>query len=283
MGEFVRIVEVGARDGLQNEDKIVPAQDKIKFIKLLSESGLKTIEATSFVSPKAIPQMADAVEVFSSLDLNNGIDYPCLVPNLKGLETALKAGVKEISLFTATSDAFTKKNINCTVDESFERMQAVVDEAKKHQLKMRGYVSTAFGCPYQGEVTKEKLLEVSKRLLDLGVYEVSIGDTIGVGKPEQMDEYLTLLCAELPVEKLAMHLHDTYHNALNNIEVSLNKGIRVFDSSTSGLGGCPYADGATGNVSTESVLELLSKLGYSTNVDMQKIKEAGSFIRSVIG
>jgi hydroxymethylglutaryl-CoA lyase len=176
-----------------------------------------------------------------------------------------------------------RKNINCTVDESFERMQAVVDEAKKHQLKMRGYVSTAFGCPYQGEVTKEKLLEVSKRLLDLGVYEVSIGDTIGVGKPEQVDEYLTLLCAELPVEKLAMHLHDTYHNALNNIEVSLNKGIRVFDSSTSGLGGCPYADGATGNVSTESVLELLSKLGYSTNVDMQKIKEAGSFIRSVIG
>jgi hydroxymethylglutaryl-CoA lyase len=279
----VKIVEVGARDGLQNEDRIVKTQDKLKFIKFLSETGLTCIEATSFVSPKAIPQMFDAKEVVSGLNLDADIDYPCLVPNLKGLEAALSVGVKEISVFTATSDTFNKKNINATVEESFLRLQKVTQKAKQNNVKIRGYVSTAFGCPYDGVMSKEKLLDVTQKLFELGAYEVSIGDTIGIATPEQTDEYLKFILNYMDRHKIAMHMHDTYKRALQNIEVSLEHGISVFDSSTSGLGGCPYAEGATGNVATEDVLNLMTKHNIETGVDLAIIQKAGQFIRSIIG
>lgn len=278
---MIRIVEVGPRDGLQNEKSIIPTEDKFKFISLLSESGLKTIEVTSFVKAPAIPQMTDAVELYGKVKSelsNRGISYPCLVPNMKGYETAKKSGVKEIAIFTATSDSFTKKNINATVDESFERMKEVTEAARKDGIQIRGYVSTAFGCPYEGTMPVTKLIDVTKRLFELGVYEVSIGDTIGVAQPKQVRSYLRSIKNEFPVGKLAMHLHDTRGMALTNIYVSLEEGITTFDSSAGGLGGCPYAKGATGNVATEDVWYLLQSEGLDTGIDIQKLAEASRFI-----
>ena len=283
---MIRLVEVGPRDGLQNEKSILDTNDKFSFIKALAESGLKSIEVTSFVKAPAIPQMADATELFTKVKnelSGQGISFPCLVPNLKGYETAKSLGVKEIALFTATSDSFTKKNINATVDESFDRMKEVAQEAKKDNVLVRGYVSTAFGCPYEGTMDVKKLISVTKRLFELGVYEVSVGDTIGVAVPMQVRSYIRALKSEFPVGKLAMHFHDTRGIALTNIYASLEEEITTFDSSAGGLGGCPYAKGATGNVATEDVWYLLNSLGLDTGVDIHKLAEASRFILEKVG
>lgn len=283
---MIRIVEVGPRDGLQNEKSILSTEDKFHFISALTESGLKSIEVTSFVKAPAIPQMADAAELFGRVKnelSDKGISFPCLVPNLKGYETAKKLGVKEIALFTATSDSFTKKNINATVDESFERMKEVAEAANKDKIMIRGYISTAFGCPYEGTMDVKKLISVTKRLFDLGVYEVSVGDTIGVAIPMQVRSFLRALKSEFPVGKLAMHFHDTRGMALTNIYASLEEGITTFDSSAGGLGGCPYAKGATGNVATEDVWYLLNSQGLDTGIDIAKLAEASSFILGKLG
>lgn len=283
---MIKIVEVGARDGLQNEKTILSTDDKFKFISLLSETGLKTIEITSFVKPTAIPQMGDAVELFTKVNQSLGstsINLPCLVPNIKGYESAKALGVKEIALFSATSDSFTKKNINATVDESFDRMKEVADAARKDGVKIRGYISTAFGCPYEGVMSVDKLIHVTKRFFELGAYEVSVGDTIGVATPKQVREYIREMKKHFPVEKLAMHFHDTRGMALTNIHVSIEEGITTFDSSAGGLGGCPYAKGATGNVATEDVWYLVQSLGLETGIDIKKLAEASRFILDKIG
>jgi hydroxymethylglutaryl-CoA lyase len=281
----VKIVEVGPRDGLQNEKISLSLEDKLEYIRLLANSGLTTIEATSFVRADKIPQMGDASKLFSEiskLDNFDSINFPCLVPNQKGYELASKVGVKEISLFSATSDQFTQKNINCSVEESFERMKAVADLAKKDGVKIRGYISTAFGCPYAGEMSSKSLVEVVEKFLDLGVYEISIGDTIGVATPKQVDDYLKAILKVTTRNKIAMHFHDTRGMALSNILVSLEHGIETFDASSGGLGGCPYATGATGNIATEDVIYLLESLGIKTGIDLKKIVEASKFILSKV-
>lgn len=283
---MIKIVEVGARDGLQNEKTILSTDDKFQFISLLSETGLKTIEITSFVKPTAIPQMGDAVELFTKVNKQLGsssINLPCLVPNIKGYETAKALGVKEIALFSATSDSFAKKNINATVDESFDRMKEVADAAKKDGVRIRGYISTAFGCPYEGLMSVDKLVHVTKRFFELGAYEVSVGDTIGVATPNQVRDYIRELKKHFPVEKLAMHFHDTRGMALTNIHVSIQEGITTFDSSAGGLGGCPYAKGATGNVATEDVWYLVQSLGLETGIDIAKLAAASKFILEKVG
>lgn len=282
----IRIVEVGPRDGLQNEKSILSTEAKLKYIKLLSETGLSVIEITSFVNASSIVQMADAKILFPKvLEIikDKSISLPCLVPNMKGYENAKKAGVREISLFTATSSEFTKKNINCSVDESFEKMKSVAKAALVDGMKIRGYISTAFGCPYVGEMNVETLITVSKRFFDLGVYEISIGDTIGQATPKLVDSFLMQMRNELPFEKIAMHFHDTNGRALDNIEISLNHGIKVFDASSGGLGGCPYAEGATGNISTEKVVKLLNSKKLRSGVDLSKLEKASTFILSKIG
>lgn len=278
---MIKIVEVGARDGLQNEKTILSTEDKFKFITMLKASGLRSIEVTSFVKAPAIPQMGDANELFGLVRSNlmdGDVGFPCLVPNMQGYENAMKAGVKEIALFSATSDSFAKKNVNATVDETFVRMKDVADAAKRDGIKVRGYVSTAFGCPYEGAMSAEKLISVAKRFIDLGVYEVSVGDTIGVATPKQVAEFLKDLVKEVPVNKLAMHFHDTRGMALTNILKSVEAGVTVYDSSAGGLGGCPYAKGATGNVATEDVWYLLQSLGLETGIDVKKLSEASQFI-----
>lgn len=279
---MIKIVEVGARDGLQNEKAVIPTADKIEFISLLGETGLKTIEVTSFVKASAIPQMSDAEELYKGIKKLPGICYPCLVPNMKGYEVAKSLGVKEIALFSATSDSFAKKNVNATVDETFEKMKDVAAEAKKDGIKVRGYISTAFGCPYEGHMPIEKLVNVTKRFFDLGVYEVSVGDTIGVAIPKQVTEYIKTLKAQFPIEKLAMHFHDTRGMAVTNILMSLEQGIKTFDSSAGGLGGCPYAKGATGNVATEDVWYLLKSQGLETGIDIAKLAKASAYILSKV-
>jgi hydroxymethylglutaryl-CoA lyase len=278
---MIRIVEVGPRDGLQNEKSILSTEDKFQFISALSESGLKTIEVTSFVKAPAIPQMADAVDLYKKVSTSlgqKGVSFPCLVPNLKGYETAKSLGVKEIALFTATSETFTKKNINATIDESFERMKAVAQEAKSDGVLIRGYISTAFGCPYEGSIDVKKLIDVTRRLFELGVYEVSVGDTIGVAIPQQVRSFIRSLKNEFPIGKLAMHFHDTRGMAPTNIYVALEEGITTFDSSAAGLGGCPYAKGATGNVATEDVWYLMHSQGLDTGIDINKLAKASKFI-----
>lgn len=281
----VKIVEVGPRDGLQNEASFVATEDKIAYIELLAKAGLKNIEATSFVSPKAVAQMADSTEVYRGLSnvLKNTTSFPCLVPNEKGMEAALAAGIKEIAIFTATSDEFNQKNINTDVEGSFKRLQIVVDMAKQNNVKIRGYVSTAFGCPYAGEIGVQKLIEVTKRLLVLGAQEVSIGDTIGIATPGQVESYLTTLLKEVPADKLAMHFHDTRAMAILNIFISYRMGIRTFDASSGGLGGCPYAKGASGNVATEEVVRLFNSMGVETGVDLAKLVKASEFILKKLG
>lgn len=279
--ESVRIVEVGPRDGLQNEKKSLSLKDKLTYIDLLALSGLKTIEAASFVRADKIPQMADARELFSQLKKRFDFDlinFPCLVPNLKGFETAKASGVKEISLFSATSDAFTQKNINCSVEESFHRMKDVAALAKKDGLRIRAYISTAFGCPYAGHMSAESLVEVIEKFLDLGVYEISIGDTIGVARPKQVYEYLKLMKKSIDLSMVAMHFHDTRGMAIANILTSLEMGISIFDSSSGGLGGCPYAKGASGNVATEELIYLFDSQGIKHGVDLEKLIKASEFI-----
>ena len=278
----VKIVEVGPRDGLQNEKGVIPAADKIRFIDLLSETGLKTVEATSFVSPKWVPQLADAEEVYNGIRKKPGVSYPVLVPNEKGMERALAAGVTEIAVFTAASESFNQKNINASIAESIERFKPVMALAAKANVKVRGYISTVIGCPYEGAIKPEAVARVTKELAALGCYEISLGDTIGVGTPVKAQAMLKAAAAEVPMAKLAVHFHDTYGQALANIHACLELGVAVVDSSTSGLGGCPYAKGATGNVATEDVLFMLSGMGIETGVDMTKLLAAGSFISGVL-
>ncbi len=281
----VKIVEVGPRDGLQNEKTVLETDDKFTYISMLKDAGLKTIEVTSFVKPPAIPQMRDAVELFTLVKDRIGlsdVSFPCLVPNMYGYEKARALGVKEIALFSATSDSFTKKNVNATVNETFERMAEVAQVAKKDNVRMRGYISTAFGCPYEGKMEVGKLIKVAERFLDLGVYEISVGDTIGVAVPEQVRAYLRDFLRSIPSDKTAMHFHDTRGMALTNILISLEAGIKVFDSSSGGLGGCPYAKGATGNVATEDVWYLMQSLGIKTGIDVKKLSEASAFILSKV-
>ncbi len=276
------IVEVGARDGLQNEKLTVPTGDKIRFIDLLSESGLRWIEATSFVRPKAIPQLADAAEVFSGIRKAPGVRYPVLVPNLKGYERAKGCGADAIAVFTAASEAFTRRNINMTIEESIVTFADVIRRAKSDGLWVRGYVSTAFGSPFGDVVTPQAVRDVCIRLVELGCDEISVGDTIGVGVPSQVEELVPLLAHAISLDRLALHFHDTRGTALANIYAALQQGVHIFDSSAGGLGGCPYAPGATGNVGTEDVLYMLHGMSIETGVDLAKVRAASRFIRGVI-
>ncbi len=283
---MIRIVEVGPRDGLQNEKSILSTDDKFEFIRLLSETGLKTIETTSFVKAPAIPQMADAHDLYTRVRDHLGkteVSYPCLVPNMHGLNDALALGVREIALFSATSDTFAKKNVNATVAETFDRMRPVALEAKKNGLRVRAYVSTAYGCPYEGTIALSKLAKVIEDFMAMDVYEISIGDTTGIATPKQVEESLKVLVPQFGVSKLAMHFHDTRGMALTNILKCIEAGITTFDASAGGLGGCPYAKGATGNVATEDVWYLCHSLGLKTGVDLDKLVAASSFILKKVG
>jgi len=279
----VTLVEMGARDGLQNEAAVISTDDKVRFIDLLSQTGLRWIEATSFVSPKAIPQLSDAPEVFARIVKAPGVRYLVLVPNLKGYERAKAAGADTIAVFTASSEAFTKRNINMTIDESLETFRAVVRRAKDDGMWVRGYVSTAFGSPFGDTVTPQMVVDVSVKLMEMGCDELSIGDTIGVGVPSQVEELVPMLAKQIPLDRLAMHFHDTRGTALSNVYAALQQGIHIFDSSAGGLGGCPYAPGATGNVGTEDVLYLLHSMGIETGVDLAKVRAASRFIAAAVG
>lgn len=274
----VTIVEVGPRDGLQNEKVTIPTEVKVQYITSLGDAGLRVIEAGAFVSPKWVPQMADTAQVYAEIPKDPGVEYPVLVPNMRGLERAIEAGVKSVSIFTAASDTFNKRNINMTIDESFESYGPVVVRARAEGMKVRGYVSTAFGCPYENEVPPEKVLEVCARLLDLGCYEVSVGDTIGVGTPMQVQGVIGMLLQVIPASKLAMHFHDTRGTALANTLAALEMGIGTFDASSGGLGGCPYAPGASGNLATEDLVYMLDRMGIDTGVDMNRLVQASSII-----
>jgi hydroxymethylglutaryl-CoA lyase len=278
----IHVVEVGPRDGLQNEPVFVPTEAKIHFINLLSDAGLPVVEATSFVNPKAIPALADADRVFPAIEKRPGVRYPVLVPNVRGLERALAAGAREIALFTAASETFTRRNINMGIAESLAVFAAVMEQAKPAGLWARGYVSTAFGCPYEGAVPPAKVVEVTERLFALGCAEVSIGDTIGVATPNQVTEMVALLSGVAPVEKIALHLHDTRGTALANAYAGLERGITCFDSAAGGLGGCPYAPGASGNLATEDLLYMLHGLGAETGVDLEKVVAASQYLRGVL-
>ncbi|OAI47372.1 hydroxymethylglutaryl-CoA lyase [Gammaproteobacteria bacterium SCGC AG-212-F23] len=279
----VKIVEVGPRDGLQNEAEFVPTKVKIELIERLNATGLSVIEATSFVSPKWVPQMADHVEVFQKINKLADISYPVLVPNMQGLEEALQCNVKEIAVFTAASETFTQRNINCSIAESFDRFKPVMDAAKEAHLKIRGYVSCVLGCPYEGEINPQKVAEVAERLYEAGCYEISLGDTIGVGTPLTTQTMLEAVTQKIPTHVLAGHFHDTYGQALVNIYAALTMGIHTFDSSVSGLGGCPYAPGAAGNVATEDLVYMLNGLRIHTGVDLPKLIEVGDFISKYLG
>lgn len=279
----VEITEVGPRDGLQNESEFVDTETKIEFINLLSQSGLKQIEATSFVSPRAIPQLADCEEVINGITNHPGIEYSALVPNEKGMNKALASNVKSVALFTAASETFNQKNINCSIAESIERFNPVMQLAKENGIKTRAYISCALGCPYEGQIQPRQVVKVLNQLLPLGLDEFSFGDTIGVGTPGQTQALLNVLLDILPKEKIVMHFHDTYGQAVANIYTSLQLGIFRFDSSTAGLGGCPYARGASGNVATEDVLYLMHGLGIETGVDIYKIVAAGDMICTALG
>jgi len=274
----VRIVEVGARDGLQNEKAIVPAAVKIELIDRLSATGLQTIEATSFVSPKWVPQLADAAEVFAAIGKKPGVRYPVLVPNQQGYERARAVGATEIAVFTAASEAFNRKNINATIDESIERFIPVLDRAKADGVAVRGYVSTVLGCPYQGDVPVADVVRVAKRLHDLGCYEISLGDTIGIGTPVKARAMLAAVASEVPMAALAVHFHDTRGQALANILACLELGVAVVDAAVSGVGGCPYARGATGNVASEDVVYMLRGMGVDTGIDLPKLIETGRWL-----
>ena len=271
----VKIVDVGPRDGLQNEAKSVPAEAKIAFIERLADAGIKSVEAGAFVSPKWVPQMADTAQVLAGLKRKPGTHYPVLVPNMKGFEAALASNVEEIAVFGAASESFSQKNINCSIAESLERFAPVVAAAKDKRIRVRGYVSCVLGCPYEGDIAVSAVADVAAKLHEMGCYEVSLGDTIGVGTPAKAQAMLDAVSARVPVEHLAVHFHDTYGQALANILACLERGVAVADSSTAGLGGCPYAKGASGNVATEDVLYMLNGLGIETGVDLDQVARAG--------
>lgn len=279
----VKLVEVGPRDGLQNERTPLDVDTKVEFINRLSESGLAVIEATSFVSPKWVPQLADADEVMARITRKPGVSYPVLVPNIKGMERALAAGVEEVAVFTAASETFSQKNTNCAIDESIDRFRPVVARAKEAGVRVRGYISCVLGCPYEGKVDRRQVADVAKRLYELGCYEVSLGDTIGVGTPLQARDMVSQTASEVPIERLAVHFHDTRGQALANILACLEIGVSVVDASVGGLGGCPYANGATGNVASEDVLYMLHGMDIETGVDLDMLVEAGRFINAKLG
>ena len=277
----VRIVEVGARDGLQNE-KTVSTADKVALINALSAAGLKDIEAGAFVSPKWVPQMADSADVISALNLPD-VNLSALTPNLKGAQAAHAVGIKEFAIFTAASESFCQKNINCSIDESIERFSEVMAFAKANNIRVRGYVSCVLGCPYEGDIDPQAVLSVSQKLLDLGCYEVSLGDTIGVGTAKKVTQLIELLLTHIDKAKLAVHFHDTYGQALTNIYAALSLGIATVDAAVAGLGGCPYAKGASGNVATEDVVYLLQGLGIEHSIDLQRLSDAGWEITKALG
>jgi hydroxymethylglutaryl-CoA lyase len=274
----VRIVEVGPRDGLQNEAGAVPLEAKVELIGALAEAGLKTIEAGSFVSPKWVPQMADTAGVLARLDLQSDVSYPVLVPNLQGLDRALNLGVREVAVFGSASESFSQRNINCSIEESFDRFAPVVERARGHGLRVRGYVSCVLGCPYEGDIAPETVARVASRLFAMGCYEISLGDTIGTGTPTKALKLIEGVASEIPLESLALHYHDTYGQALANIVACLELGVSVVDSAVAGLGGCPYAEGASGNVATEDVVYMLRGMDIATGVDLDALAEAGRLI-----
>jgi hydroxymethylglutaryl-CoA lyase len=279
----VKIVEVGPRDGLQNEAQSVSIADKLKLIELLTAAGLRTIEAGSFVNPRWVPQMAGSDELFSRLLKKPGVTYAALVPNMKGFDRALEVGVEEVAVFAAASESFSQKNTNCSIDESIARFEPLLLAAQANNLPVRGYVSCVAGCPYEGEVAVAKVTEVAQRLHGLGCYEISLGDTIGTGTAGHFSRLLEQVMRQIPVTQLAVHCHDTYGQALSNIYASLQMGVSVVDSSVAGLGGCPYAKGASGNVATEDLVYLLQGLGIDCGVDLAAAIRAGNFISQQLG
>ena len=279
----VRLVEVGPRDGLQNEKQPISVADKVRLVDDLSAAGLSHIEVGSFVSPKWVPQMAGSAEVFAQIQQQQGITYAALTPNLKGFEDALVAGVKEVAVFAAASEAFSQKNINCSISESLERFVPVMQAAKANGIRVRGYVSCVLGCPYNGAIDPQQVAHVAAELFAMGCYEVSLGDTIGTGTPGATRQLIEVVAGKIPREQIAGHFHDTYGQALANIYASLLEGISVFDSSVAGLGGCPYAKGASGNVSTEDVLYMLNGLGIQTGINLDQLIVAGQRICTLLG
>jgi hydroxymethylglutaryl-CoA lyase len=274
----VRLCEVGPRDGLQNEKALLPTDVKVALIDMLTDAGLPAIEATSFVSPKWVPQMADAADVMARIARKAGVRYPVLTPNLKGFDAARAAGADEVAVFVAATESFSKRNINCSIAESLERARPVFDAARESAIRVRGYISVVLGCPYEGDVDPAAVADIAAALHALGAYEISLGDTIGTGTAGKTQALLRLVATRVPIEALAGHFHDTYGQALANIYASLEVGVATFDCSVAGLGGCPYAKGATGNVATEDVVYLLDGLGIETGVDMAKLRRAGRFI-----
>jgi hydroxymethylglutaryl-CoA lyase len=280
---LVRMVEVGPRDGLQNEAAAVPTEVKVGLIDRLTEAGFPAIEATSFVSPKWVPQMSDAAAVMAAIKRRSGVRYPVLTPNLKGFEAALAAGCDEVAVFVAASETFSRKNINCSIMESLERARPVAAAAAAHRVRVRGYISCVLGCPYEGEVRPERVRDVAAALQAMGCYEISLGDTIGTGTPGKARALIATVGEAVPIDRQAGHFHDTYGQALANIYAALEMGVATFDSSVSGLGGCPYAKGATGNVASEDVLYLLQGLSIETGVDMTQLRIAGRYISDFLG
>jgi hydroxymethylglutaryl-CoA lyase len=283
MPKSVRIVEVGPRDGLQNEPgQIVPTEVKVELIDRLVDAGISYVEAASFVSPKWVPQMGDASAVMAGITRQRGVTYAALSPNMKGLEAAISAKVDEVAVFSAASEAFTQKNINCSIKESLERFAPVIEIAKENNIRVRGYVSTVLGCPYEGEIAPEQVAFVARAMLDMGCYEISLGDTIGVGTPLKAKKMLEVVAAKVPLEQLAAHFHNTYGQALANLYAVIEEGISVVDTSVAGLGGCPYAKGASGNVATEDVLYMLNGLGIETGIDLHKLIEVSKWITEIL-
>ncbi|MBL4797816.1 MAG: hydroxymethylglutaryl-CoA lyase [Oleispira sp.] len=281
----VRIVEVGPRDGLQNEKEMLSCNDKVQLIEALAKTGIQHIEAGSFVSPKWVPQMADSLQVMQGIQRLDNVRYAALTPNMKGFQQALEAGASEIAIFAAASESFSQKNINCSIEESLQRFIPIMDQAKKLNLPVRGYVSCILGCPYEGAITQDnaqlyftQVKYVSQRLLDMGCYEVSLGDTIGTGTPGFTEQLLQVLLSDIPAAQLAVHFHDTYGQALANILIALQNGIFTIDSSIAGLGGCPYAKGASGNVATEDVLYMLQGMGIETGIHLTEVIKIGNWI-----
>jgi hydroxymethylglutaryl-CoA lyase len=283
LAERVRIVEVGPRDGLQNEPGELPTALKVELIERLADAGLPAVEATAFVSPKWVPQMADHTEVLERIKRKPGVSYPVLTPNLKGFEAAKAAGATEVAIFGAASEAFSRKNINCSIAESLERFRPIAEQATRDRIKVRGYVSCVLGCPYEGAVPPAQVAEVASALYEMGCYEVSLGDTIGVGTPGRTKAMIEACADRVPVDRLAGHYHDTYGQALANIYASLQAGVRTFDASIAGLGGCPYAAGASGNVATEDVTYMLQGLGMETGVDLDRLADIALWICGALG
>jgi hydroxymethylglutaryl-CoA lyase len=279
----VKIVEVGPRDGLQNEKQPISAEDKIKLIDLLSDAGVRYIESGSFVSPKWVPQMATSTDVFNGINRKENVTYAALTPNMKGFEAAVAVNASEVAIFGAASEAFSQKNINCSIAESLERFEPIMLAAKQANIPVRGYVSCVVGCPYEGDIDPEQVALVAEKLYKMGCYEISLGDTVGVGTPASVQKMLQAVSARVPTAKLAVHFHDTYGQALTNIYTALQNGISVIDSAIAGSGGCPYAKGASGNVATEDVVYLLNGLNIKTDIDLNKLVQAGWFISDKLG